>query len=221
MIVRASCDIEAGTEITFWYKSPEGISAKDLDEAHKHWGFVCECAICLDARATSAVILRKRQNLIEDAKRAFNFFNFNSSAARLIETDKVEHLLDTLNQTYTQPAEDVPRLLLWDLQLALTRIYAGQNKADKTMESAVKVLTLLGFVVVGADSSQTLFTIVRWGLVADNSVETFLHIRTAFTATKAMKDSARAEEYARTTYKILVGEDESFNATYGEGLTTE
>lgn len=205
MIVRASRDMEAGTEITFWYKSPDDISRKDMDEAHKHWGFVCACAICLDARATSAVILRKREKLVEDLKRVFN----------PLATEKIVRLLDTLNQTYTQPAEDVPRLLLWDPQLALTRIYASQKKACKSMESAVKVLTSLGFVVVGADSSQTLFTIVRWGFLVDNLVETFLHLRAAFTAMKAMKDSARAEEYARTTYKIVVGEDESFDATYG------
>lgn len=210
MIVRASRDMEAGTEITFWYKSPDDISRKDMDEAHKHWGFVCGCAICLDARATSAVILRKREKLVEDLKRVFNPLPMHH-----IETEKIVRLLDALNQTYTQPAEDVPRLLLWDPQLALTRIYASQKKAGKRMESAVKVLTSLGFVVVGADSSQTLFTIVRWGFLVDNLVETFLHLRAAFTAMKVMKDSARAEEYARTTYKIVVGEDESFDATYG------
>jgi hypothetical protein len=31
----------------------------------------------------------------------------------------------------------------------------------------------------------------------------------------ATEDSRRAEEYARTTYKIIVGEDTSFNATDG------
>ena len=207
MIVRASRDMGAGTEITFWYHSPDGISARH--DKHKHWGFVCGCAICLDARTTDALILRKRQKLIEDLKRIFN-----SSALRHAETEKIERLLDTLNQTYTQPAEDVPRLLLWDPQLALTRIYVAQNKASKSMKSAVKVLTSLGFGVVGADSSHTRFAVLRWGLVEDHLVETFLHIRTAFTAMGAREDSERAEEYARTTYKILVGEDVSFNASY-------
>jgi hypothetical protein len=75
------------------------------------------------------------------------------------------------------------------------------------MESAVKVLTSLGFVVVGADSSHTSFAIVRWGLLVDHLVETFLYIRTAFTAIRAREDSERAEEYTRTTYKTIVGED--------------
>lgn len=210
MIVRASRDMEAGTEVTFWYHSPDGLSAKELHEKHKHWGFVCGCAICLDARGTDAVVHRKRRKLMEDLARVFN-----SAALLPFQTEKIERLLDTLNQTYSQPAEDVPRLLLWDPQLALARIYMAQNKAGKSLESAAKVLTSLGFVVVGADSSHTNFAIVRWGLLVDHLVETFLHIRTAFTARGAREDSERAEEYARTAYKMIVGEDVSFNATYG------
>ena len=172
MIVRASRDMEAGTEITFWYQSPDGVSAKVSHEKHKQWGFICGCAICLDTRATDAVVLRKRRKLMEDLKQVFN-----SSALRRFEMKKIERLLDALNQTYTQPVQDVPRLLLWDPQLALSRIYRAQNKAGKSMESAVKVLTSLGFGVVGADSSQTRFAVVRWGLLMDCLVETFLHIR--------------------------------------------
>ncbi len=210
MIVRASRDMEAGTEITFWYHNPHGISGKNSHEKFKQWGFVCGCAICLDARATDAVVLRKRRKLMEDLKRVFN-----SSALRRVEMEKIERLLDTLKQTYMQPVQDVPRLLLGDPQLALTRIYVAQKKAAKSMESAVNVLTSLGFVVVGADSSHTRFAIVKWGLLVDHLVETFLHIRTAFTTMGAREDSGRAEEYARTTYKTIIGEDVSFKATYG------
>lgn len=214
MIVRASRDMKAGTEVTFWYISPDGNrSAKDLDEVHKPWGFVCGCAICLDARATSATILTKRQKLTEEVRRAFHF---ETPTAPKTELERIERLLDTLSQTYTQAAKDVPRLSLWDLQLMMTRIYASQNKMSKTMELAVKVLISLGFVVVGADSSQTLFTIVKWGLITNDLVEIFLHLRAAFTAMKAMNDAARAKECAKTAFKILVGEDESFDATCGQ-----
>lgn len=127
--------------------------------------------------------------------------------------EKIERLLDALNQTYTRPVEEVPRLLLWEPQLALARIYAAQNNAGKTLESAWKVLTSLGFVVVGADSLRTRLAVVKWGLLVNYLVETFLHARSAFAAMGAMEDSRRAEEYARTAYKIIVGEDESFDAT--------
>jgi hypothetical protein len=83
------------------------------------------------------------------------------------------------------------------------------------VEFVGKVLTPLGFIVIGADLSHTRFAVVRWGLLVDHLVETFLHAWAAFAAMGAREDAGRAEEYAKTTYKIIVGEDMSFNATYG------
>lgn len=211
MIVRASRDLEAGTEITFWYHSPDANSVKDLDKKLKHWGFTCRCALCLDARATDMNVFQKRQRLIGSLKR-----EFEKSALPIKSAESIEHLLDALNQTYKKPAETVPRLLIWDPQLALTRLYAMKHKAGKTVESAAKVLTSLGFVVVGADSSQTCFAIVKWGLLVDHLVEAFEHLETAFAAMGALEDSERAKKCAKTTYRILVGEDESFQKTYSQ-----
>lgn len=83
--------MEAGTEITFWYHNPSNIDAKDSLEKHKHWGFVCGCAICLDARATDAAVLKKRKNLIDDLQQVVN-----SPARRRNEIKKIERLIDTL-----------------------------------------------------------------------------------------------------------------------------
>jgi hypothetical protein len=85
----------------------------------------------------------------------------------------------------------------------------------KTLDSSRKVLASLGFIVVGADSSPTSFAVIKWGLIIDHSVETFLFVRTAFAAMGAGEDLRHAEQYTRTTYKILVGEETSFDATYG------
>lgn len=209
MIVRASRDLEAGTEITFWYHIPDSDSGKVMDEKHKQWGFVCQCALCLDARATDATTFKKRQKIRENLK-----IVFESSALSRLPIERIERLLDALNQTYTKPAETVPRLLIWDPQLALTRMYAAQNKTDKMVESAAKVLTSLGYVIVGADSSQMRFAIVKWGLMMDLLVEAFVHLQTAFATKGAMEDSERAKMYAKTAYRILVGEDVSFQTSY-------
>lgn len=211
VVVRASQDMEPGTEITFWYKSPEAVRATELDKKFKNWGFICGCAMCLDARAMDAAVFTRRDKLIGDLKRAFN-----SPAPRYVKFEKIERLFDALNKTYTQAAENVPRILLWDPLLGLLRAYAEQSRVGKIMESAVKFLTSLGFVVVGADSSETRFTIIKWGVLFDHVVELFLHVRNAFLAMGAKEDSERAKEYAKTTYKVLVGEDVSFDVTYSE-----
>ncbi len=36
MIVRASSDMDAGNEITFWYHIPDGTTTKEIQEKLKH-----------------------------------------------------------------------------------------------------------------------------------------------------------------------------------------
>jgi hypothetical protein len=108
----------------------------------------------------------------------------------------------------------VPRLSLWDPQLLLVRIYISRNNVVKSLEWISKVLSTLGFAVVGLDLSNTSFEIERWGLVIDHLVEIFLHARTAFNAAGSLVDSMRAEEHARVAYKIVVGEDVSFESVH-------
>lgn len=211
MIVRASCDMEAGTEITVWYHNPEGKSITELDERLQHWGFVCRCALCLEARATKGAVATKRERLMEDIRRACT-----APAVRGIDNkiQRIEGMLDKLNQTYTQPAEAVPRLFMWKPHMDMTLSYMALGNARKSLESAVKLLTSLGFLVTGADSSQTRFSIVRWGMPLDILVEIFLQIRSAFSEMGSREDSERAKAYAKTMYRIIVGEDESFHANY-------
>jgi hypothetical protein len=60
---------------------------------------------------------------------------------------------------YTQPVEDVLRLLLRAPQLALARIYAAQNKVGKSIESVGKVITSLSSMLVR--TRHTRFAIVK------------------------------------------------------------
>jgi hypothetical protein len=207
MIVRTTQDLEPGTEITFWYNAPDGTIDKKLQE---NWEFVCDCAICQDAKETKAAVVAERQKLSGRMQRLCD-----SSTLHGIQTDKVERLLKALNKTYARPADEVPRLLLWDPQLLLARVYITQNNMGKCLEAVGKVLTVLGFVIVGADSSSTSFRVVKWGLMKDHLVEAFLHARTAFEAIGAWEDSRRAEGYAKVAYSIVVGEDTSFESTHG------
>ena len=219
MIVRASRDMEANTEIKFWYRNPhgDGASAKKSDETfQKSWGFTCQCAICLDTRATSEIVHNRRQRLREDLKRAFD--NVPSPLNRQV-TRQIERLLITLNETYPQPPLDVPRLLVWEPQLTLTRLFIAQDKPQKKLESAAKVLASLSFVLSGtvisspssSSSFSARFAVAKWGLMIDYAVvESFLHIRAAFRVLGAYENASAAERYAKMAYRILVGEDSNF-----------
>lgn len=246
IIVRASRDMDAGTEITFWYRKPEGTwaSAGKSDKIFRHqWGFTCDCAICLDFREISGNLDGRRQYLLRQIEEAFDDLG---SAHRQPRTQYIEYFLLLLNNTYTQKAHLVPRLAVWQPRLALTRLYAARSEHKKTVLCAARVLRSLSFVLSDAFASSFLlasssssptapptashnasptapptlqigsdlsfgFAVMQWGLLIDYGVvETFLLLRAAFLALGAREDARIAEGYARTAYKILVGEDATF-----------
>jgi SET domain len=208
MVIRATRDMAIGTEITFWYHSPINNTVADLQKKLDHWGFVCDCAICEDSRATSTTVIAERKRLLKKAKQLFN-------TASAIQTNRIERVLEDLEKTYSKPADEAPRVQLWDLSLTLTQAYAKQGKPDKCLEWVAKALKSLGFILAGASSSPLAwFSVVKWGLVVDQLVVTFLQARDAFMAIGSLENSVRAEDYARLAYKIIIGEDSSFSVTY-------
>jgi hypothetical protein len=206
MIVRASKDLKAGTELTFPYVAPEGDYSPNVGQNFKSWGFVCRCALCEDIKSTKASEVAKRKSLLGQLERIYK--------SGLISHDmptKSERLLKALNETYASPAEQVPRLLLWDPQLLLTRIYMEKPDLAKGLESVEKTLHILGFVVTGLDRTPAAFTVSEGGHAVDHLVEVFLHARSAFEQLRLWEKKKQAEEYARVAYRILVGEDATFN----------
>jgi hypothetical protein len=165
--------------------------------------------MCIDAKTTKAAVFVQREKLRTQLKQLCE-----SSRPGAPSTERVERLSKALDATYVRPAAEVPRLLLWDAQLMLVRIYISRNNVVKSLEWISKVLSTLGFAVVGVNPSGTSFEIKRWGMVIDHLAEIFLHARTAFDAAGSPGDSRRAEEYARVAYKIVVGENSSFQSVH-------
>ncbi|KAJ4988889.1 TPR domain-containing protein [Stagonosporopsis vannaccii] len=210
MIVRATRDLEAGEELSFWYHVPTGEPGK-AQKKLANWGFACSCALCADEKATKAAVHGERTKLLNQLGKIFQ-----PSSAQAVNVPNAERLLSALNSTYTRPTLEVPRLRVWDVQAVMTQVYMAQGKVDKALESSQRVLVLLGFTVMGVDATSTPFRILKWGFVVDHLIEAFLQARTAFEAVGLSGDSRAAEAYARTVYKMVVGEDASFEATYGE-----
>jgi len=211
MIVRATQDLAPGSEITFWYQLPDGYLKTMQKKLEPGWGFTCDCAICEHEKGTKPTVVAQRRKLLDELKRTSH-----QSAQHNINLTKMERLLTTVDNSYSCPADEVPRLLLWDPQLFLARIYLVQKKMVKALGALHKVFALLGFTVIGLDSTPTVFQVVKWGLVVDHLVEAFLVVRRAFEWNRAYGDAETAEAYAKTVYKIVVGEDTSFESTYIE-----
>jgi hypothetical protein len=208
MIVRAAKDIDACTELIFPYEAPVGIyDSLKVKQKFKNWGFVCGCALCEDIQVTKLADITKRKSMLDQLDRLCKL-----NAHDLPK--KFERLLEALNKTYSSPAEEVPRLLLWDPQLLLTRIYMEQHNLTRGLESVRKTLQTLGFIVDGLDRTPAGLVVTKWGHTVDHLVEIFLHARTAFEQLRLWEKSRQAEQYARVAYRVLVGEDASFERTY-------
>jgi hypothetical protein len=179
--------------------------AKELQTKIKHWGFQCDCAICQDFQATGATIHHKRKTMRQGLKPLFD------SVMTKQVLGKIEAQLESLSQTYRRPADEVPRLAMWDPQLALARIYAANGKIDKSLEWLAKALISLGFVTTGLNRTAKALTVIKWGLSCDYVVQAFLQARIAFIVLKLHRKMEQAELFARTAYRIVVGEDSTFD----------
>ncbi|KAK6810721.1 hypothetical protein RU639_013579 [Aspergillus parasiticus] len=202
IIIRASRDIQPNTEITFWYTTPN----VDEYDAHReklhHWGFRCECVICEDYENTAPSVLQRRMELRKEARQHVQYQGRNMDPAML------EGMLASLADTYTRPACEVPRLAMWDIQRVLAKRHLYFKKPNEAIRAALAVLTSLGYIV-----QEMPLVITRWGLMMDHLVETWLILAEAYQSVDPAP-KAQAEEYAKVTYKICVGEDETFGDTY-------
>lgn len=186
-------------------------SYEETQKGLQQWGFECDCASCLDAKNTQKKLLKRRSALLGDLKTTA----LNSSG---LDLAKAERLLAAIELTYKSPPSKVPRLALWDPYLYLTRAHAAQNRPAKVVSLALKVLESLGFIIQGAHvpvSSSTPFEVVQWGVMTDSVIETWIHLWTAY-AMVAPHLCQGAEEYARISYRICVGEDVTFEESYGK-----
>ncbi|KAL2040023.1 hypothetical protein N7G274_007426 [Stereocaulon virgatum] len=210
-IVRASRNLPAGTEVNFWYHAPDDtITYEQMQNKLESWRFRCICKICEHMKNTKKNVRVKRAALLQDLAVALN----NPDSADL---PKAERLLATMQKTYTAPATEVPRFALRDPYLVLTRLYNSQKQHDKAIQTAWKFLDSLGFVVKRQDPSwlKSAFEVEQWGLMTDSVVEIWVHLWTAY-AHLAPDLCKKAEEIAKISYKICVGEAETFDQKYGK-----
>ena len=92
------------------------------------------------------------------------------------------------------------------------------NRPNQAISEAYNALKSLGFVIEFKSPnalSVSDFEIQQWGLVTDSGVEIWMHIRMVL-AQSAREPCLKAEGVAKTCYRICIGEDETFDATYGE-----
>ena len=120
--------------------------------------------------------------------------------------------------TYSQPASEAPRLAIWDVMTrAMSKLVQMRPVLHPTL--AVRVIltafSSLGYVIEGGMSDK--IVVKRWGLLVDEVVDVWGFLRDAYRL-MAPELVEPTEAYARTAYRMVYGEDETFDEFGGAPL---
>ncbi|KAK0732248.1 hypothetical protein B0H67DRAFT_597857 [Lasiosphaeris hirsuta] len=200
MMVRATRNLPVDTELTFWYHPPSTDPVPYLEEQRpllRSWGFMCKCAICRDLRDSPTTVFRAL-------------------------------ILPLEGGTVKKAAAVAPRLAVSELQLFLARAYEQRMRPVESARQALASLESVGFVIAGGDlTSQpagaavgggagAVVKVREWGLMVDHVIDCWMFLRNAYRRAGAAPElAAAAEGYAKTSYRVCFGEDETFEETYG------
>ncbi|KAL3420667.1 tpr domain protein [Phlyctema vagabunda] len=209
MIVRATRDLAPDTEISFWYRFPVAEGNAVRQKQLEHWAFRCDCAMCRDDQATGSDVLSRSERQRAEALRYLR-------ATPRPNLPKIEEILANMELGYAQPASLVPRLHSWELYLGLAQNYMLREQRSKAIDSALKSLASLGYVIQGGSLPRTRSTpmlVRQWGLLQDATVECWMLLASAYELV-APDRTEYAVRYAKLSYRICVGEDETFDGTY-------
>jgi len=209
MIVRATRDLAPDTEINFWYHAPIAGENDDRQKKFEQWGFKCNCTMCQDDQTKKRNTLNSRKQQRAEVLRHFkSVFKAN--------LPKIESMIVAMENQYIQLASKVPRLHVWDLHLSLAQIYMRRKEPAKAINSALKSLSSLGYIIEGGNLPHKIGTpvvIKQWGLFMDGNIECWRVLCGAYQLA-APELVTQAVQYAKLSYRICVGEDETFEETY-------
>ncbi len=166
-ILRATTDMQAGTELMFPYQHPQELDLyEDVQPRLKHWGFTCDCALCQARRATPAAQVQKRKKLLKSLQVIIDMRGRKP-------LDEGGRLVEEMKQTYpaSHPAE-VPRLELHSFCFAMAAEYQKQFESGRaTADMFLEGLRALGYEITsvwptkGTPTTTIRFEIERWGIV--------------------------------------------------------
>ncbi|OIW27209.1 SET domain-containing protein [Coniochaeta ligniaria NRRL 30616] len=216
-ILRATRDLDEGTELLFWYRNPLPFqSYEEHQKRFETWGFECDCLMCLDRKTTSDASISKRKSLEEE----------RDSLERLpyeVNIPKAVDILHQLEQTFSPAATKPGAVRLETVELyyavGVTSLLLG-NPLD-AVEMTLRGFEALGYVITAcprrgtAAEQRRVFRVDRWGVVVDFAVQAFLHLTAAYSRI-APELATAVIAHAKMAYKMAVGEDETFFDEYPE-----
>ncbi|KAK1535380.1 hypothetical protein CPAR01_08922 [Colletotrichum paranaense] len=213
MVVRASRDMDADTELLISYRPPDECASYDETQKHlKNWGFTCRCELCEEKKSISKQTFQKRQGLFRELKSTMK------ACRTLAQESKAQRLIGQLEETHAA-GKGSYRLELWDSYLALAQKRLDRGKHLEALELSIKSLEARGFILEASRavkaSGKRHLKIIKWGPPGEHIVTAFLVMFHVYKIV-APELCAPAREYARTAYAICYGENDSIGKVFEE-----
>lgn len=145
--MRATRDLEDGSEIFACGQFPNEFDA--YDQAQKRLRSPCECALCLDRKATPANVLAQRKSLFG------KYEKFMRTEKRTMKDIlNAQKTLQRLNDTYSSAAKSpgAVRLEVAGPYLTLAQWFMMIKKPSEAFKMTVKGLEALGFIISAGPS---------------------------------------------------------------------
>jgi hypothetical protein len=191
------------------YAKQEDHDYKKCQEVLKNWEFECSCLLCLEAKNVPKGIATKRKGLFEDLAAA------TDGVVLTRDFKKCERILASLEKTNSKEGWKAPKTGLWPQYLNLARVAAKLQNVERAVWGARKALEMLGFEIVEGNTGKWSIEVKKWGMFVDLVVDCFMLLWTAFAFAGDKKGTDDARDLAITAYRILMGEDETFEETIG------
>ncbi|KAK6858118.1 SET domain-containing protein [Apiospora arundinis] len=165
-IIRATRDIPADTELVFPYQADQRLASHDETQKKlRNWGFRCDCALCLEKKATTKGTWDKRKALLGQLK---YLIERNRDKGVPINAKLAFEVLDKFEATHTTPARTypsaaspssdsgvdltlaqiTPRPDLWDACFGLGEFLLKKGRNAEAVEATIKGFEALGFVII-------------------------------------------------------------------------
>ncbi|KAH7407333.1 hypothetical protein BKA64DRAFT_705742 [Cadophora sp. MPI-SDFR-AT-0126] len=206
MIIRATKDMPANTELGWCYADPMNREKmqKSLSDS---WGFNCNCSLCQDDAKTPTKQKAKRKETL----------------ASLATSDPRDAAIK-LESTYTSPARDIPRFELFQLYSAIAQHFIKDKVNCKPLDAsiyALKALEALGFVIGGVYMktaaslrSKSGLVVKQWGYAAEQLPDCWEILWTVWRTTSPDLGE-KAKVYWKLAYMMVrAGESETFDDFY-------
>lgn len=207
LILRASEDLDAGTELVFPYVFSDACTSyEEIQQKLKKWGFTCQCALCLDKKSTPMKTIQRRRILYQDLKSAL------SNDHPEPQIPELQRMLNQIQKAYNAKESGVYQAL-WYPYLTIARRLKKQRRFSDAAETALRGLETLGYKIVACpprkDAADQKFEIQRWGQPLP-AITKLLHV--VFTAYQELAPSLCevVRQYAKIAYSMIVGQDGTF-----------